>query len=200
MAHAPFVRDHNRLLMLLVLMWGAGCGDNQPDDTDVHCLRTWGLRDTATDLCWQDPPEARNLDWQQATAYCDELTAGAATDWRLPDIDELVSLLRGCDDGVIQSSGTASSCAMVPAECAVVDTCVDHVSCGECEYYQGPALDGCYWMSGLTGACTNVYWSASTDGGNGVNPWFANFGNGGVGGHGPPSSVFLVRCVRGGVR
>ena len=197
MDHALFVRNYWCLLMALGLI-GAGCGDPPADDDDVDCLRSWGLRDDTTDLCWEDPPDARNMDWQQATAYCDELDAGGASDWRLPDIGELVSLLRGCDDGEIQSLSTNSSCAMVPEGCVAADTCVDQADCGECEYYAGPAVDGCYWKSGLTGACTNAYWSASTDGGNGVNPWFVTFGNGGVGGHGPPTSVFLVRCVRGG--
>ncbi len=201
MSAAPVHWDHGRLLVLLAVLCAGGCvdppddTDTPPDDDDVRCAGASGLRDTATDLCWQDPPAASYMEWPQATEYCDQLELGGVSDWRLPDIDELISLLRGCDDGAVGSSSTTSSCAMVPADCSAADTCVDHVSCAECDYYQGPESDGCYWMRGLTGACTNVYWSASTDGGNGVNPWFANFGNGAVGGHGPPSSVFHARCV-----
>ncbi len=198
MDRALFPRGPSWLLITLALLCGAACGDESPGDADAECLASWGLRDDATDLCWQNPPAASYLDWEQAAAHCDELDVGGASDWRLPDIGELVSLLRGCDDGSMESSNTTSSCTMVPEGCVPDDACVDHASCAECEYYEGPAEDGCYWRNGLLGACTNVYWSASTDGGNGVNPWFVDFGAGGVGGQGPPSSVFLVRCVRGG--
>ncbi|MCO4772722.1 MAG: DUF1566 domain-containing protein [Deltaproteobacteria bacterium] len=168
------------------------------DDSDPNCLGTWGLRDIATGLCWQNPADTSYMDWQQATEYCAELEVGGALDWRVPDIGELVTLLRGCADGATDSSTTNSTCTMLPQGCVPADICVDHESCGECEYYEGPASDGCYWKSGLAGSCTNAYWSSSTAGGNGVNPWFVTFGNGAVGGGGPPSSAFLVRCVREG--
>ena len=181
---------------------GAGCGGAPPDDDDLDgdadCQRSWGLRDGTTGLCWQDPPEASYMDWEQAIAWCDELTVGGASDWRLPNIEELASLLRGCDDGTIGSASTESSCTLLPEGCAAEDACVDQAACGECSYYEGPAADGCYWEGALTGACTNAYWSASTDGGNGINPWFVTFGNGSVGGPGTATSVFHVRCMRGG--
>lgn len=163
---------------------------------DTNCHSSWGFRDPNTGLCWQNPPDVHYMDWQQATDYCNDLATGGFTDWRMPDIDELISLLRGCNDGIAGEAHTLSNCTMIPAGCATTDSCEEYASCGQCEYYDGPAPDGCYWISGLSGSCNNAYWSSSTEAGNGVTPWFALFGNGSVHGYGTINSVFSVRCLR----
>ena len=53
------------------------------------------ITDTSTGLMWQKGTGAGNMTWQAALAYCEdlELPAGGFTDWRLPTINELRSLV-----------------------------------------------------------------------------------------------------------
>jgi hypothetical protein len=59
------------------------------------------VQDTVTGLLWQKAtaPGMRSgkYDWKEAVAYCDNLTLGGYTDWRLPTIKELSMLV---DSGV----------------------------------------------------------------------------------------------------
>ena len=50
------------------------------------------VTDTITGLQWQDDAEAKTLtkNWNEAQAYCQALTLGGYSDWRLPVIDELM--------------------------------------------------------------------------------------------------------------
>ena len=51
--------------------------------------------DSATGLVWQDNSEAKTnkKDWNGAKSYCENLTLGGYSDWRLPNIFELTTLL-----------------------------------------------------------------------------------------------------------
>lgn len=51
------------------------------------------VHDTFTRLQWQDNTTASGLNWEQAIRYCDELTLGGYRDWRLPNINELNSIV-----------------------------------------------------------------------------------------------------------
>lgn len=46
-------------------------------------------------LMWQDNADAAHLDmnWHNATDYCDHLKLAGHTDWRLPTVQELVTLV-----------------------------------------------------------------------------------------------------------
>lgn len=53
------------------------------------------VRDLATGLMWQDDNEsnANMMSWQNAMDYCDmNLTLGGYSDWRLPTVNELISI------------------------------------------------------------------------------------------------------------
>lgn len=49
--------------------------------------------DTMRDLAWQDSPATVQTTWREAVKYCDELTLGTYGDWRLPNSNELISLV-----------------------------------------------------------------------------------------------------------
>lgn len=51
--------------------------------------------DSATGLVWQDNSDAKTnrKDWDSAKAYCENITLGGYSDWRLPNIYELSTLL-----------------------------------------------------------------------------------------------------------
>ena len=50
------------------------------------------VTDLVTDLIWQKNNETDKT-WQQALAYCEELDYADRTDWRLPNVNELASLV-----------------------------------------------------------------------------------------------------------
>ncbi|MFH2122585.1 MAG: DUF1566 domain-containing protein [Pseudomonadota bacterium] len=49
--------------------------------------------DQGTGLMWQKGDDAISRDWQSALAYCEDLTLLSKSDWRLPSIRELKSLV-----------------------------------------------------------------------------------------------------------
>ncbi|MDT8448333.1 MAG: DUF1566 domain-containing protein [bacterium] len=50
-------------------------------------------QDATTDLMWQQTASNTRYSWQEALAYCEGLELGGYTDWRLPNISELQSLV-----------------------------------------------------------------------------------------------------------
>ena len=50
------------------------------------------VTDTVTNLMWQQQDDATVRTWEQALTYCEGLSFGGHTDWRLPNIKELKSL------------------------------------------------------------------------------------------------------------
>lgn len=50
------------------------------------------FKDKNTDLIWQTNPSTSNYTWQEAKNHCDNLKYNYKNDWRLPNIDELMSL------------------------------------------------------------------------------------------------------------
>lgn len=51
--------------------------------------------DSRTNLMWQDDSDAKNNNriWRQALKYCENLTLGGYTNWRLPNVIELASIV-----------------------------------------------------------------------------------------------------------
>ena len=50
------------------------------------------VMDNETGLIWQDNSNIIKNDWNGAKSYCKNLTLGGYSDWRLPNIDELMSI------------------------------------------------------------------------------------------------------------
>jgi len=72
-----------------------GCGSSEQeafsrDDTAQI------VTDNKTKLQWQDDKNTASddivLKWGKAVSYCETLTLGGYSDWRLPNIDELSNL------------------------------------------------------------------------------------------------------------
>jgi len=49
--------------------------------------------DNETKLYWQSRPTTKKFSWRDAIKYCRNLNYGGYSDWRLPNIDELKSLV-----------------------------------------------------------------------------------------------------------
>jgi hypothetical protein len=71
---------------------------------DCDCVDYTIWDDISTDLSWQDPQKDAyttgdpGLAQPDAIRYCDELVIGGYDDWKLPDIDELRTIIRGNTD------------------------------------------------------------------------------------------------------
>jgi hypothetical protein len=50
------------------------------------------VTDTVTNLMWQKQDDATIRTWELALTYCEGLSLGGHTDWRLPNVKELKSL------------------------------------------------------------------------------------------------------------
>ena len=126
--------------------------------------------------------------WNEAVDHCEQLTTAGHDDWRLPKIQELISLIRGCG---------SSRCGVTDPEC-LDSSCNDGPDCQYCTIFEGPGNSGCFWDPGLSGSCT-WYWSSSIRE-NYV--WNVSFGGGNQNDVDIDTPEFTyhehVRCVRSG--
>lgn len=51
------------------------------------------VKDNHTKLEWQDDTLVVSMQWEEAITYCETLTLDGYTDWRLPNINELKSIV-----------------------------------------------------------------------------------------------------------
>jgi hypothetical protein len=156
--------------------------DDTTSDDDV-----W--TDSSSGLMWQNGATVGTawFNMQSAEYYCTFLIWGGYGGWRVPDIDELRSLVRGCD-------GTETG-----GDCGVTDECesqsCDNAACYGCSYLGGPGPGGAYWPPELSGPVDYPYRSLSPIWGTNDSWWVMNFDLGSVNfGLGDDSEY--VRCVR----
>ena len=64
-------------------------GNPLPDDAPSWVM----VRDNATGLVWQKDTAPGTYNWQQAIDYCENLILGVYSDWRLPTIKELSTIV-----------------------------------------------------------------------------------------------------------
>ena len=175
---------------------GTGCYDDpcliNGVCEDGECrgdLNGWCFYDRQSHLQWQEPPQMQDLtDWQSAIDYCDRLVFLGRSDWRLPTIEELRSLIRGCPE-----TETGGACG-VTDECTSFEDCYTTEACQAC-----PDLGQCYIHPNLDeDICNNVnfFWSASTLEDNEDRVWTPFFGSGIVYWRVKESQYGAVRCVR----
>jgi len=114
--------------------------DDNGDDDDV-----------SGELTWQDPPSDEWMTWEEAVAYCENLNYGGHDDWRLPTINELRSLIQGCN-----ATEPGGACG-VSHDCT--ESNCQNDPCLGCEYLEGPGTNGAYWPDGMSG---EIGWSWSS--------------------------------------
>ena len=153
--------------------------------------------DPYTGLSWQNPPADRQMTPEEARDYCDGLVIGEMFDWRLPDIDQLRSLVRGCPLTVPLERG--GSCP-VSASCTEEKCGIPSVCEWPCARQGGPGMHGEYWDAALSGTSFG-YWSASSvpcmsENCRYMGPWtWAVFFDSGTVGFEGDQARLTVRCV-----
>lgn len=175
------------------------CGESDAcqlcDEPNRRCtLRsdaTW--YDEMSDLTWEMIPGSDSITYEPAKDRCDALTFCGRSDWRLPTISELRSLIRGCP--ATQPKG----------QCGITDSCLA-ASCktGECGICTGtgPGPAGQFWSAELLGRGGYTY-SSSLRSDDMQYAWFVNFTTGRVedllkGPNGSQGMTAAARCVRTG--
>ncbi|MCP4678467.1 MAG: DUF1566 domain-containing protein [Deltaproteobacteria bacterium] len=146
-----------------------------------------GVRyDPATELCWQNPPTDSEYNWNQAQAFCEALSRNGYNDWRLPSIDELRSIIRGCP------------ATEIGGECPVTEGSGNDDKTDACDGCPPPSdVTKCYWNPVFGGLCGS-YMSSSYNASRGtIGIWYVFYFDASV------RSVItldsndaLVRCVR----
>ena len=145
-------------------------------------------KDAQRDLTWQVSPTGGAMIWSAAKSHCASLSLGVSSGWRLPTINELRSLIRGCP--ATQQGGS----------CGVTDSCLNSSCwkdpCKGCSNKGGPGPGGAYWPPELSGE-VRWYWSSSPVADYDYGAWGVYFYSGGV------YNRYVdydgdVRCVRGG--
>ena len=134
-------------------------------------------------LIWSERSSIK-MNWNAAKQYCENLTEGGHSDWRLPNIDELRTTIKNCSK--TETGG----------ECRVSDKnrCLDFDQCynpkGSC--YCGAKSDKDSYYSILGDNYKISLWSSSS---NQKDIWFVNFYNGHVSSISKSDDSY-VRCVR----
>jgi len=173
---------------------GDKCNYGYQDNGTICDLKIWW--DSKSNLSWEIGPSGGDMSWQSAISYCNARSVYGYSDWRLPTISELRSLIRGCVGTV-----TGGPCKVTDS-CARSDESCHTVDCGMCTENGGPD-DGCYRPEPLTGTCGRS-WSSTreTTVTDRTNVWYVNFAGGYVmsidtaNADGYVSSVLCVRTGR----
>ncbi len=144
------------------------------------------VTDTKTGLMWQRKDAGTSVTHKEAVEYCESLKLGGYDDWRLPSIDELRTLIVGCQSGAeaCKVGGDCLSSSCWSPDCA-------------CQAGKGPGENGFYWQSGVWQGSGKYFWSASVQSDKkGEKAWDVGFNYGNVYDY-DRSQKADVRCVRG---
>ena len=148
----------------------------------MHCKDGFWNTTTISGKTWSDKAES-TMDWQDAKDYCDNLTECGYSDWHLPTISELRTLIQNCPE-----TETGGECGVTDrclySGCYTVDTC------DGCNYNYNYNSDSKYNKLGDKG----FFWSSSTRSEN--DAWYVDFSYGRVSSHTKKSYYGYVRCVR----
>ena len=144
--------------------------------------------DSSSGLTWQNPPPDAPMMWADAKTYCNNLDFDGHDDWRLPNVTEMRTLVRGC-----AATTTSGSCNVDMVACST-HSC-RNASCDGCANLLGPA-NGCYWPADMKGACS-WYWSSSEFFSPASRAWTVQFDRASVDYLFTDHASLVTRCVRG---
>ena len=172
---------------------GSTCASNG-SSTLPECSSTSSTpcRDSSSGLIWSARASS-TMTWNNAGTYCNNLTEGGYSDWHLPTIDELKTLLianrvtSNCQ--VSETNGCLSSSCWSCSTCTQTGT--QSSSGTSCSDWGTSYSDGRYSKFGETGG----FWSSSTRSDGTDVAWYVNFDYGYVFYSGKTSNDD-VRCVR----
>ncbi|MHA1569024.1 MAG: Lcl C-terminal domain-containing protein [Alphaproteobacteria bacterium] len=164
-----------RFLMFVVLFFSIvfvlpallACDDDDDDDDDDDFACDGDVcTDTVNSRMWERTPGGGLLTYDEAVAYCDELSLDGHDDWYLPNIDDLRSLILGCPATELGGACPVSTTCYDTGDCQTEDC----DGCGE-----DNAAGYCYWSSLLEGSCEDWHWSSTADDEDGDSLWGVDY-------------------------
>lgn len=122
-----------------------GNGDND-ELPECSLLNQTPCKDSASGLTWS--AYAKNMRWDEAVEYCKDLSEGGFSDWHLPTIAELRTLIQNCPSTITGGS------------CGVTDNCLNDNCWSEAACHDNT----CYSSDNKLNKFgdTNYFWSSST--------------------------------------
>ena len=160
---------------------------------------------------WSSLSSAK-MNWYEADAYCKNLKEGGHSDWRLPIIDELRTIIKDCDN----RTGISGECKKSENNgfLSLCDECkksenngfLSLLSCPEyynyrdvyggcdCRYYQLLGEEQHNFSNFGDGDV--MLWSASSRSDNAVHAWGVDFSRAGIFFYGKSERTGNVRCIR----
>ncbi|MBR4531031.1 DUF1566 domain-containing protein [bacterium] len=165
------------LLSLIFLLFSSCERPDLTDDVEMAYEIAASSCKTIDGNMWS-PKASSYMTWHDAVSYCDNLTECGYTDWRLPNIDELRTLIQN-------HSGTQTG-----------GSCPISEKAGKLAYRDW--TDDCDGRNGSNFSKlgdTDWFWSSSTLSDYTGYAWYVNFHYGDVGSNGKSSNDY-VRCVR----
>ncbi|HNT28338.1 MAG TPA: PEGA domain-containing protein, partial [bacterium] len=159
--------------------------------------REYDIQDTVvvnnkTGLMWQKEISSHTMNQDNAYAYCQDLSLEGYSDWRLPTISELRTLIKGCP-----KTEPGGMCKLTD-DCLSVIKCHSFKACG-CEVAKGPGENGFYWQKDVwsyDGDQHGHFWSSSVLSDFPAGGWDVCFEEGAVMNYSDRKANFYVRCVR----
>lgn len=145
-------------------------------------IREGAVMDNDTGLMWERKGSPNPMNHQDAIKYCEDLSLGGYSDWRLPSISELKTLILGCQ------SGTEA--------CKLGDRGYRSEACYCKAANQGPGEYGYYWQKGIWQAKGIWFWSSSVVLNVPENAWYVPFEAGTINSRYRSSGCY-ARCARG---
>ena len=173
---------------------GSQCQSNSTPSLP-ECSSSSGTpcKDSSSGLTWSARASS-TMSWSDAITYCDNLTEGSYSDWYLPTIDELKTLLiadrvtNNCQvseaNGCLSYSGcwSCSTCTQTGTQSS---------SGTSCSSWGSSYSDGRYSKFGETG----YFWSSSVRSDYSGYAWYVGFYYGSVSDFNK-NVTYPVRCVR----
>jgi hypothetical protein len=169
--------------------------DGAPDDLLVCDQAGQTCTDLQNGLMWPTnvAESTGRSPYALAQAFCNRMTRGGHNDWRLPTLDELRTLVRGCPESAPDGAcGVSDSCAEITCGGAPCVQCANTCTAGTCSFEQGacagcdhgggPNYDGCYLPDDLDWGCQQFWTSNVAAGSTAVNGayWGIDFKSGSV--------------------
>ncbi len=152
--------------------------------------------DENSGLCWEKDHSLQLHSAASGATYCGGRDTGGITDWELPNIADLITLLRGCQNGFEEAIDDLSMCVLEvdgisDPTCWQDESCNGVETCDYCDEGAGPA-NGCYWPAELEGTCSHHY---SSTGRTSQSHWRVSFQWGSTGEGQDGTNSYYVRCV-----
>jgi hypothetical protein len=157
--------------------------EKKPADWSNFKFETY--TDYSTKLTWQATPLPKQVTWQEAKDFCEATTSGGHTDWRLPTISELRTLMDGCPY-------TATNGACKVTDSCTNTSCWNQQICMKCDIER--RWGKCKWTKKMGKPCS-LTWSSKIIGNYQKQAWAVDFSVGNIRGW-KRTGTTHVRCVR----